>query len=371
MLETTANTYFKHLYGARFIAALVVLIAHVELLKHDFGIVSWHENPLVGELAQLAVTFFFVLSGFLITFHLLKEQQETGTIQLWRFFKRRVLRIWPLYFFVVGLTFFVLPHFTWFQIPVVTDELHYHFQEKITLFVVFLPQLANLLYPKIPMAEPLWSIGVEEQFYLIWPFLLRLIRKPIVAIVILFIIYFSLRMYFFWKFWYTTIPEESLQYENYYRFFFATRIDAMALGGLGAWFWLKSTKSLQFLMGIWQQAILFFLLAGYLYFISGPAKDHTLFSILSVFLILNWVGSEKRIISLETPLLKYLGKISYGIYLWHEVVIVCLLNVLIQNESTVFQKEDHLLLYCGSIATTIGLAAFSYWVYQKMIVRFR
>ena len=66
----------------------------------------YHDNKLIIELGGLGVIFFFVLSGFLITYLLLKEKEQTGTVNVKKFYARRVLRIWPLYFFIVLLGFF-------------------------------------------------------------------------------------------------------------------------------------------------------------------------------------------------------------------------------------------------------------------------
>lgn len=91
--------YFKNLNSVRFIAATFVVIHHIEQLKGLAGYPyrSWY------VLGRTGVILFFALSGFLITSLLLAEQRETGCIHLRKFYVRRALRIWPLYYLIVGL----------------------------------------------------------------------------------------------------------------------------------------------------------------------------------------------------------------------------------------------------------------------------
>jgi len=102
-----------------------------------------------------------VLGAFLITQLLLREQEVTGTLDVQRFYLRRILRIWPLYFFFLGIVAMVG---VWLQ-PVRTPG-------KWTLMYVLLSgNFACALWGWVPSlaSSQLWSIAVEEQFYLLWP----------------------------------------------------------------------------------------------------------------------------------------------------------------------------------------------------------
>ena len=93
----------------RFFAALAVVITHVELLKGQYGKPNlWQSNKLIFELGALGVVFFFVLSGFLITYLLLEEKTTTNTINIKKFYLRRILRIWPLYIRIFVAGFFII-----------------------------------------------------------------------------------------------------------------------------------------------------------------------------------------------------------------------------------------------------------------------
>ena len=116
-----------------------------------------------------AIPVFYTLSvieeAFLHTELLLREREDTGTIHRLAFFIRRMLRIWPLYFAVILLS--------------VAGSFVYHRWTAPARFVVpYLLLTGNVAtahlgaYPRNPLLGPLWSISVEEQFYLLWPLLL-------------------------------------------------------------------------------------------------------------------------------------------------------------------------------------------------------
>jgi peptidoglycan/LPS O-acetylase OafA/YrhL len=133
---------------------------------------------------------FFSLSGLLITYLLLEEATRTGTIRIRKFYLRRILTIWPLYDLIVLLGFLLLPLttdlFTHPQIVAsVGDSL-----PKVVLFLALLPNPAWVIFGIIPLMGPLWSVGVEEQFYLLWPLLLgglqnRILLGIVVVIVVM------------------------------------------------------------------------------------------------------------------------------------------------------------------------------------------
>ena len=134
-------------------------------------LVLWHHSPahsaiespiMILQRGFVGVDFFFVISGFLITTLLLREESQTGRFSLLAFYWRRVLRILPLYFLTVSLAAF------WWI--VVLGETHW--LELLPYYYFF---LANFLDADIPLLSPTWSLSVEEQYYLVWPLLLLLL----------------------------------------------------------------------------------------------------------------------------------------------------------------------------------------------------
>ena len=111
------NVYLPGLNALRFFAAFLVIVTHIELLKGQLGFSNSWKFLEQFNLGGLGVYFFFVLSGFLITYLLIHEKEKTGTIKIKAFYIRRLLRIWPLYYFITLLAFFILPNFEMMLVP--------------------------------------------------------------------------------------------------------------------------------------------------------------------------------------------------------------------------------------------------------------
>jgi len=165
------------LNGLRSVAALSVLVCHI--FYTDIG----ERYLLQWPIAHYAVTMFYVISGFLITFLLLKEREKNQTIIVKKFYFRRILRIWPIYYMymlIAAIVMFLYGKSDVFFTP--------------TMFV-FLFMAGNLHYffvdPDLHLVGHLWSIGVEEQFYLFWPWMFMFLKstKKLVIGVTVFIIY--------------------------------------------------------------------------------------------------------------------------------------------------------------------------------------
>lgn len=136
--------------------------------------VIWHHSPLMDPASSVqlltrgfvGVDMFFVLSGFLITTLLLREERDSGTISLSAFYWRRALRILPAY-----LLLLTAMSVYWIGIK----DRH----ELLPLVPYYLLFLANFLREQIPLMSVTWSLSVEEQFYLLWP--LTMVLLPLLA----------------------------------------------------------------------------------------------------------------------------------------------------------------------------------------------
>ena len=145
---------FGNLDGLRFICISMVLWHHAIPVKFAY-------LPILDR-GFLGVDFFFVLSGFLITTLLLREAATNGSFSLRGFYLRRILRIIPVYFFVVTC---VAAYYIIFRGQ--RDYL-----ELLPWYYLF---QSNFLVTHIPTLGPTWSLSVEEQYYMIWPLLLLLL----------------------------------------------------------------------------------------------------------------------------------------------------------------------------------------------------
>jgi len=122
--------YFPNLNGIRAIAASLVVFHHLEQAKHALGIANVYDMPIIQHAGRLGVGLFFVLSGFLITYLLLEERGRFGDVDAKKFYLRRVFRIWPIYFLIIGLSFFVFPHIPIFDYPGIEEKLTVNLPER-------------------------------------------------------------------------------------------------------------------------------------------------------------------------------------------------------------------------------------------------
>ena len=122
---------------------------------------------------RFGVIFFFVLSGFLITYLMFIEKSKTGQFKLGHFYVRRALRIWPLYFFSLIIGFVLYP------MAVSYSGFSHDENANLTWYSLFIANFDHI-YHGFPTANILgvhWSVCVEEQFYLIWPILIIFLAK--------------------------------------------------------------------------------------------------------------------------------------------------------------------------------------------------
>lgn len=165
--SVSQKVFFPNLDGLRFLAFLAVFLFHSFYTASDVISASpvYKLFYFITRPGYLGVNFFFVLSGFLITYLLLSEKQASGRIAIGAFYMRRILRIWPLYYVVVWLGFVIYP---WLKAHFGQTALHETAQPWY--FLVFLSNFNNLYNGcQTPTLTLLWSVSVEEQFYLVWP----------------------------------------------------------------------------------------------------------------------------------------------------------------------------------------------------------
>ena len=184
MSKPAVRFYLPELDVLRFFAFFGVFVWHLPIN----GMWFFWKYGILGDLAAsgvFGVDLFFTLSGYLITSLLLRERDTTGDINLKAFYARRTLRIWPLYYFVIGLTFLLTCLPMWITSAPTWGNMFPPMNPSIYLFLaifLFNFDFANgAATGHFPVMYPLWSISVEEQFYLVWPWFTRYLpRKRIV-----------------------------------------------------------------------------------------------------------------------------------------------------------------------------------------------
>lgn len=362
--------YFNGLDGLRGVAAITVAIGHIELVKNNFNFknLSNGDGPFFLYLGGQAVTFFFVLSGFLITFLLLKEKEQKGSISIRNFYLRRIIRIWPVYYVLFILGFLILPHLSISRIILPKPIDFNSYWNSFFCNLVLLPNFANV---SNPIAFQSWSIGVEEQFYIFWPILvykIKSIKKLFVGMLAIVIGIYLLRsgMYL------NSIFELKMPFLNTINEFFGeSRFDNMAIGGIFAILFYKYPD---FRFSIVQKTVIVLCAVLNIYKQTkiGFGFDNIIAATIFACLILFIVNKQKFIV-LNHPFLLFSGKISYGIYMYHVVGTIIAINIILffipDFNGTGFQIN--FILYCLMLIVTILISFLSYHFMEKRILKYK
>lgn len=360
--------YFPNLNGLRFIAASMVILHHVGQFQSVFGgaeqwtiIAYLKDNFWIGK---LGVILFFVLSGFLITYLLMAEEKVFKTINIPKFYMRRVLRIWPLYFLIVILAFFVFPNIDFFSWPNLGKEvIQTNLALKLFLYVVFMPNMALSLLGIVPYVSHTWSIGTEEQFYLVWPVLLKHIKKYRIGLMFMIILGYI----FIAKFLSSSLAG-AIPYQNVISLFWSSfNIDCMAIGGIYALLLFNNHKSLKLLRNLYLFYVVLVLLI--LMIIKGiyiPHINYEIYAVLFGIIILNFASNPDIKISLENKYFNYLGNISYGLYMYHPIGIIIALSICLNIHQT-----SNWLVYPLCILITIIISGLSYRYFETYFLKFK
>ncbi|MBK9060589.1 MAG: acyltransferase [Flavobacteriales bacterium] len=299
--------YYKNLDGVRGIAALLVMVFH---FFHGFNPVEG-AAPIINKLSyfgQTGVDLFFVLSGFLITRILIHTKAQEGYFK--NFYVRRTLRIFPLYYLFLILTYYVLPHF----IPVQPATLHQQLP-----YLTYLQDFAITFNWNTVGPGHFWSLAVEEHYYLFWPLAVLFLSRKGLLKLILGIVLFALllRAYMFCH-----------GYEVFY--FTFTRFDALAIGSALAllelrnafqpanfkWFFLLIVAVAIPTALIWTS----FSGAGALYVQVFKYLFVSLIYFALIGAVLSLRSGHPVNAVLKTRFFSYTGKVSYGLYVYHPII---------------------------------------------------
>lgn len=365
-------SFFEGLNSLRFLAAFLVVLHHAETIRLKYALPNFQHIGLFKN-GDNAVTFFFVLSGFLITYLLLKEHSRTQTISIKNFYVKRVLRIWPLYFLLMIIGTILVPFA--FELLHINYEMPYTFSQVWAYFVFFLPGLVTFYFGH-HLLEPLWSIGIEEVFYLMWAPLFKFFKKHILAILIA-ILVIKIILLLLAQYWFQN--DLIIYLIQIFRF------EAMAIGGLGAYFLFNRTAPLTNLI-IYKkpfQILIYGTLIAYLLFFSTinqvvwnaifqtPILSGLLINCLFLYLIIGVSLVEHNIIKLRSKTLNFLGEISYGIYMYHLIIIFGCIQVFKNYLSQLSAPISSLLFYTIVISLVVWVSVISKRVFEDYFLKFK
>lgn len=356
--------YFPGLNGLRAIAALSVVVFHITMALDMFGLDPHlfgtlpDGSPKGFAMAGYGVTIFFTLSGFLITYLLLAEKKQQP-VSIRNFYLRRILRIWPLYYLWLIITLLVI----WYLgLPFNGIMLlaYLFFAANIPFILENMPHGADAT---LPFLRHYWSLGVEEQFYLFWPWIVKKTKKNLQAFVIAFIIVFLALKLFFHLFYMHSFIAAGMK---------VTRFDCMLIGALAAIYYFNghalfikicASKLAQALA--WLMVLLLLLNA----FHVASVIDDEIVSVISVVLIIGQITVKNRLINLDNAVCDFLGKISYGIYVTHALIILFAAKLIKGIDMAPVTK--YVLVYTSITALTILISWLSYEYFEKYFLKLK
>src|SRR5579859_1728571 len=354
--------YAPELDALRFFAFFGVFIFHAAPRTMDFyaaaGCPEWLSKLLISIFGAGAygVDLFFALSAYLITSLLLRERANTGRVDVRGFYLRRILRIWPLYLSFVAFAAVAARFLPGQNLPA----------QYVAGYSLLAGNWIYVFYGlPASFAIPLWTVTIEEQFYLAWPLAIRKASRQAIAAMAVGILLVAnvwrLRLAV------TAAPLDSMEYNTF------TRLDPIALGVLIALYgnrlpmWRRWQRIALLTAGVVTGVATY----GFCVSANPPrvssgamALGHSLTAVASAAIMLSVLRSSNGFLRNETLL--YLGKISYGLYVVHEFAHFCAQRLLPAATPLRVMAQSAL-----GLALTVLLAAASYRWLESPFLRLK
>jgi peptidoglycan/LPS O-acetylase OafA/YrhL len=373
--------YLRELDGLRFFAFFGVFLHHLvstsQLFDKSLTGEPWaHGFRKVAVSGWVGVDLFFVLSAFLITELLLREQERFGDISVGSFWVRRIMRIWPLYYLTIVLGFLILP-----MIPAIglesgagavaaNDLWSRHFLP----FVLFAGNWSTVAYgyAPSPVVSPLWSVSVEEQFYLFWPLVIIFTPRVLMPRVLAVLLIATIVVRFI-------LVVNGVAHPAIYANTLA-RLDPIVLGAGLAMAWRDGRIRAALIR--WRALWLPLAVALFIFVLFGPNpltySIHTVWQFLAIGLACTGLvlatvsgGLAQKITRLAVFV--WLGRISYGLYVYHrlgislsELATTRLFPMAADGMSLVALDVVRSVIALG---LTIMIAAISYFGFERYFLR--
>lgn len=360
------NSYIKSLDGLRFLAVSLVLLDH------------WSNYKLGFPASNLGVSLFFVLSGYLITGILLrsKDKDQTNTIghfkSLKLFYIRRTLRIFPLYYFILAVLYIT-------NEPAARANIFWLATYMTNNYMAYTQQWMGSF-------DHLWSLAVEEQFYLFFPFVIFYCASKKLPYILIALISISvlLRMYFYLNGTYWVTPYVLMP----------TCLDALGLGSLLAYY--KHESEIAYLKTNVLKTGFLVSLVAYIclvMLVRSPSEPHNFYSVvllrffescISVFLIAIFVSQSGnsgifksiRKTVFENNVIVFIGKISYGIYIYHHFIYNFYYTSATNPIAKIFSRinlisqglgDNEFVRIAVVFPIVVAVATISWYVFEKPI----
>lgn len=363
------HIYFENLDGLRFLCFLSVFLFH-SFHTENFDLLNNSNYQFVKKdlfsNGNIGVNFFFVLSGFLITYLLIEEKKLNSQINLQHFWLRRILRIWPLFYFSVFFGFIIFP---WIK------QLFEQTSTETANPLYYLTFINNFDFinkglPDASILGVLWSVAIEEQFYLIWPIIIYIFPLKKLWIPFSLIIIISLL--------FRSFNDSYLLHEHHT----LSCIGDMVVGAFGAWLIIISEKFKKEMHNLSKTkiALLYAIFISIFFF-----RDELLFSnyyiriferffiaIIILLIIIEQSFSHNSFFKMSSfKRITKLGTITYGLYCLHFIGI--LIAITLTKKLSINTHLWQVLFLDTSIALgmTILISKISYKYFETPFLKLK
>jgi peptidoglycan/LPS O-acetylase OafA/YrhL len=354
-VKVHSRFYRPELDVLRLLAFTMVFLDHV--LPYDgIGAGTWLGSFHVAS--GFGVCVFFMLSSFLITDLLEREHEVTGNIELRAFYLRRILRIWPLYFSFLLFDFFV-------------QQVRHTHNFPVGKLLAFLLLAGNWYVVRFnlpfTLSSPLWSISVEEQFYLLWPSFRKYVGRrgsillAVATLIVSYIVMARLCYIHSWNLW----PNSFVQFQ----FFSTGALLSFALRGRSPQLSPIARLTLFAVgIGLLVASSRLFFTHGAVFSYLGPG--FLLANAGCIVVFLSFLGESRMG---KWRALIYLGRISYGLYVFHWMVLAAVAHagrqIASRHPLPPFLTQG--LMAIAAFLLTIILASLSYRFFEAPILRYK
>ena len=364
-IQTSIQNQRRHFHtfdALRFFAFFKVFLLHLPITAFP-----WFNYIRAG--GGIGVQFFFVLSGFLITYIILEEKNRTGQFNLKHFFARRILRIWPLYYLMI-LVAFLTPFITENLLHVATSAEGYAPEWwKSLLFLENYKMMATGEHPNVSPLGVMWSLCIEEHFYIIWGLLLYFIpvrRLPVVIICSVLLGYISRSFYAG-----PGIPALDI----------FTNIDLFAFGALPAYLLVTrrfATENALLRVPFWVKLLFVAVLVVVVQLCSQYTDDDnafvtltTVLGVMFAILISFTIPQHTRFSIGDKNLLSRLGLYTYGLYLYHTIIISLLRALYPAMGLSADTPGGAVLFVIAALLATIAVSIASYYIFERPFLKLK
>jgi peptidoglycan/LPS O-acetylase OafA/YrhL len=370
--------FFPNLDALRFICFFMVFLFHCYKTIFENLKDSGHYNSFFSSIeflfqnGELGVNFFFVLSGFLITYLLIKEREFSGNIHLGNFYLRRILRIWPMFYLCVFIGFVIMPVLKTIagqQPGEIANPLYYIFLINNFDYIQSWPS-----FPDALILIVLWSVAVEEQFYLTWPLLLKFIPKKVYPILFCLIIAGTL----IFRSFYTGNSDHDYAVRHFHTL---SVIGDMALGGLMAFYCSYNNRFLQFVTNLkkWQiimiyaGSIVILLFRNQLF--ESPILlifERIVIAFFFGFIILEQNFAKQSLFKFsKLKTISKLGLYTYGLYCLHFFVISIVQSGFPKLGFSINNPFTAIIASILALILVLGLCVLTYKYFEKPFLKMK